>query len=149
MKKWIFLFLVVILAASCEDDNTCGITERSDEVFMAFFNYENKELLEADFDSVGVEFANEEEFFIADTTASILPIDLNGSATDFTFYTDSIDFQFRLSYRSEIFIENEECDPVFRVFALEGSTMTEELDFISIKVLELSKLTAPHVEIYF
>ena len=145
MKKWPFLFLIAIAAFSCEDDNVCGITEQSDEVFMAFFNYETKELLDADFDSVAVFFQDQNVFYL--DTAFALPIDVQGSFTDYMFYTDSTDYDLRINYRSQILIDNEECDPVFRISALEASS--EELDSISIKVVELSKLIAPHVEIYF
>lgn len=134
------------MVTSCEDDNTCGITERSDDLFVQFFNFETKQLRTVDFDTVSVVFG-EEVFSLTDTTASILPVDVNSSVTNFTFHTDSIDYDFQLSYRSEILIENEKCDPVFRIFALEGSSV--ELDSIVIKVFELTNRVSPHVEIYF
>lgn len=147
VKKSIAFLLILLSLFSCADKNTCGITENTDEVFVEFRSYDKKAVIGVDFDSVGVKFANYAEFFITDTTAAILPLDVNSSATDFTFYTDSTDYDFRLSYRSEILIENEDCDPVFRVFDLEASSV--ELDSVPVQVLELSKLISPHVEIYF
>ena len=152
VKKWTFLFLIAFLAFSCEDDNTCGITEQSDELFVEFFNYQTGELLAVDFDSVGVMFGNAGVFYLADTTAAILPLDVSGLVTDFTFHTDSADFDFRFSYRTEIIIENEKCDPVFRIFALDASFIEMDslsIDSVSIRVFELTKLASPHVEIYF
>ncbi len=145
MKKWSVYFLIVAIAFSCEDDNTCGISEYSDELYPSFYSYESKGTITVDFDSIGVLFSNEEVFYL--DTATTLPLDMSGSYTDFIFYTDSTDYDFRLSYRKEILIENEDCDPVFRVFALES--FSEELDSVPLQVLELSKLISPHVEIYF
>ena len=149
VKKSIAFLLAVVCLISCEDDNTCGITDRSDEVFLQFYSYETKQLLAIDFDSVGVVFANEDVFYLdsISTDVLILPIDVSGSVTDFILFTDSVNYDFKLGYRNEILIENELCDPVFRVFALEASSV--ELDSFSIKVLELTKLISPHVEIYF
>lgn len=143
-----FLLVVVVLCfVSCGYTNTCGITERSEEIFLKFYNYETNQLLVVDFDSVGVVFDNEEVFYAIDTTASILPIDVGGSTTGFILYTDSIDYDFKLVYHSELLIENDICNPVFRISALEATS--EKVDSIAIKVLELTKLISPHVEIYF
>jgi len=143
-----FLFVTTCLT-SCVDENNCGITEQSDELFLQFYNIETKKIREVDFDSVGVAFANEEVFYLDSISNTLLyvPVDVNASTTNFTFFTDSVDYEFELSYRVNVFIENEACEPVFRILGLSASSVA--FDSLSIKVLELNKLVSPHVEIYF
>ena len=142
---WKFLFLIAAVGFSCEDDNTCGISERSSELFPGFFDFESKTQREVNFDSVSVAFAGEPIFYL--DTAAFLPVDLNGSVTDYVLFTDSTDYDLKITYRAELFIENEDCDPVFRVFDLEASS--ENFESLSLQVLELTTSLSPHVEIYF
>lgn len=133
------------MAISCEDDNTCGISDRSRELYPGFFNYSTKGARTVNFDSVGVEFAGEAIFYL--DSADFLPIDLNGSVTNYLLFTDSLDYDLEITYRTELLIENEDCDPVFRIFDLDASS--ENFDSLEFKVIELTTLLSPHVEIYF
>ena len=133
------------MAISCEDDNTCGISDRSSELYPGFFDYSTKGVRAVDFDSVSVSFVGESVFYL--DSADFLPIDLNGSITDYVLFTDSTDYDLKITYRTELLIENEDCDPIFRVFDLEASS--ENFDSLEFKVIELTTLLSPHVEIYF
>ena len=145
MKKWTLILIIVITGFSCEYNNTCGISERSHELYLGFFHYSTKKGRVVDFDSVGVSFVDESVFYL--DTVAFLPLDLNGFVTDYVLFTDSTDYHLKITYRAELLIENEDCDPVFRVFDLEASS--ENFDSLSIKVIELTTLLSPHVEIYF
>jgi len=144
----VFLSIAMCLI-SCVDENNCGINEESDELFLQFYDIGTKKIREVVFDSVGVAFANEEVFYLDSISNTLLyvPVDVNAASTNFTFFTDSVAYDFELSYRVNVRIENEACEPVFRILGLSASSVA--FDSLSIKVLELNKLVSPHVEIYF
>jgi len=149
--KWRWLLLVPIIWA-CDDYDDCGISDFSEELYVQFLDIDSKESRTVTFSSMEVAFSNGNTISYLDEeggTSYIFPIDLEADSTVFTFRTDSIDYTFELEYSLEAIVENPECGPIFRVKGIGYDEQTTSFDSVAFQVAELTKLFAPHVEIYF
>ena len=148
MKKW--LFLGIVLVFGCEDNSNCGISDFSEDVVIRFMNIETKAARTVTFDEMRVAYSNRDVIaYVDDDEGTIysFPVDLAAESTSFEFLTDSVNYDFTLTYRRDVFIENPDCGPINRIFNLDGTSI--EFDSIAFQVPELTKFVSPHVEIYF
>jgi hypothetical protein len=147
--KWKWFLLAVVLI-SCDDYSECGVTDYSEDIYINFYNIETKVARTVKFQSMDVIYPNEGTISYQDTvgaTGYIFPLDLSFSATSFLFRTDTTDYDLTIGYRTQARIENPDCGPIFRVTSITGQSVA--FDSVAVKVKELSKNLAPHVEIYF
>jgi len=139
-----------IVILGCAEQADCGVTEQSEELFIGFFDIADGTAREVVFDSMRVDFQNANSIFFIDTAGSsgyIFPLDLQSDFTTYSFITDSVKYDLRLEYNQQVFIDNPDCGPVFRIFP--DTVISERFDSLAIQVTELSKNISPHVEVYF
>lgn len=145
--KWFLLAVVII---SCDDNTECGVTDYSEEVYLAFFNSSDSTAKKITFDAIVVNYAGGTQipqYALEESSTYILPLDLSAHSTNYLFTLDLIDYDLTIDYNTQARIENPDCGPIFRVTAI--TAQSEEFDSVAVKVIELSKNLAPHVEIYF
>lgn len=145
--KW---FLLVVVIVSCDDYTECGVTDYSEEVSINFYNIKTKAARTVKFGRMDVIYQTEGTISYVDEVGGrgyLFPIDLTSNTTDFLFTTDSVDYSLTLGYNAKARIENPDCGPIFQVVAI--TAQWDKFDSVAVKVKELSKNIAPHVEIYF
>ncbi len=149
--KWRWLFLVPVLWA-CDDYDDCGISEFSEELYIEFNNIDTKSTRTVTFNSMDVQFSSGNTISYVDEVGGsqyLFPIDLEAGSTTYVFRTDTADYTFEFEYTLEAIIENPECGPIFRVKGLSYNEQMTTFDSVAFRVTELTKLFAPHVEVYF
>lgn len=148
--RWLFLLLILV---ACDDYTECGVTDTGEEIYINFYNIETKAArevvftpMEVTFPSTGstIPFVDDQE---GGSAGYIFPLDLSSTNTTMVFNTDTIDYDLSIGYSTKAFIENPDCGPIFLVRNITAQSMA--FDSVVVRVTELSKNLAPHVEIYF
>ena len=118
---------------------------------MEFRSFKTKSALEVEFNAIEFIHSRGQISYIdtIPSTGRILPIDLTDNLVSYRFTTDSADYEFELWYDLEAIIENPECGATFRVKNLNYNQESLTFDSAAFQVTELTKLLAPHVEVYF
>lgn len=150
MKRLMFLVGLVILG--CEDYDDCGVSNLSEELHLQFHDMDTKKTKKVIFDAMTVQFTDGGVINYQDTigaTGYVFPVSLADTLTHYSFVTDTAVYNFELWYDLEAIVENPECGPIFRVKQLNYNRETLTFDSAAIKVLELTTLISPHVEVYF
>lgn len=142
----------MVASWACDEVNECGVSPYSEEVYINFYDIETKGARSVSFNHMDVEYGDGTILSLVDTTEAggtgyAFPLDLSQASTSFLFDTDTEDYDLLLSYNVKALIENPECGPTLRVTGI--SAESTAFDSVVVKVTELSKLVAPHVEIYF
>ena len=148
--KWKWFLLTAVVMISCDDYSECGVSDYSEEVYIGLYNSSDSSSKKVTFDQIEVIYADATTLQIIDLVESSsykLPIDLSSNSTNFTFTLDATSYDLRIDYNAQARIENPDCGPIFRVTAIEAQSTA--FDSVAVKVKELSKNLAPHVEIYF
>jgi hypothetical protein len=120
MWKYAILGFFVLLI-SCNDPDDCQLIPYSNNMGVRFnFLFEQERAIE--FDSIKVfpyeRFANDT---VAITGTVLFPLDLNQDTVRYQFFTDSTDYFLEIQYKTEVILEELNCDPAVRFFGLEVS----------------------------
>jgi len=145
--RWIFLLLIL---GACDDYTECGVTDAGEEIYINFYNIETKAARTVLFQSMDVDYPSGSQFSFVDDAGGqgyIFPLDMSSEFTSFMFNTDTIDYDLEIGYKTKAFIENPDCGPIFLVRNITAQSVA--FDSVAVRVTELSKNLAPHVEIYF
>jgi hypothetical protein len=145
--RWLFLLL---LFSACDDFSECGVTDASEEIYVNFYNIDSKADTTVTFQSSQALFPSGPvlvDNVSKDVEGYILPLDMASNMTDFIFTSNEIDYDLQVGYTTKAFIENPDCGPIFLVRNITAQSVA--FDSVVVKVTELSKNIAPHVEIYF
>ncbi len=153
--NWRWLFLIPIIWA-CDDYNDCGISDYSEELYVAFYDPADNQVQEVQFDSIRLTYSSGKRILLAGgeaTTGYVLPTDLADTVMNYLFITDTEKLHLELTYNREAIIENPECGPIFRLKDVKAQSLERDgstaFDSVAVQVLELTKLISPHVEVYF
>lgn len=158
MKK--FLWAILVFTLSCDDELECGNQEETDEVYLQFFEYRTQSLIDASFNNIQIFYGDTLTFFVDSLQVGvgnslILPVNPLDNQTTYVFATDSGNHTAVMNYSSNVFLDNKNCPATFRIGNLSFSLSFdgeapegETIDSVSVLVRDLSKLVAPHVEIY-
>lgn len=149
--KWRLLFLAGLFWA-CDDYNDCGVSQHGEELYIEFDFLDDNHTRDIIFNEMIVKFKGEPAITyqteVAGTTFAF-PLDLTANSTRFTFTTDTTDYELEFQYATEAILENPDCNPIVRIKNLSYDEVITNFDSVAIKVLELSPLISPHVEVYF
>lgn len=143
---------MVPLMWACDDFDDCGISDYSEELSIEFNNIETKGSRTVTFNSMDVLLSSGHTISYVDVEGGsqyLFPLDLEATSTTYVFKTDTADYTLEFNYVLEAIIENPECGPTFRVKGLSYNDQTTSFDSVAFQVTELTKLFAPHVEVYF
>ena len=149
--NWRWLLMVPLMWA-CDDFDDCGVSDFSEELYIEFKNIETKNARTVTFNSMDVQFSSGNTIRYVDEEGGsqyVFPIDLEAATQTYVFRTDTVDYTLQFGYQLEAIVENPECGPIFRVKNLAYDENTTTFDSVAFRVTELTKLFAPHVEVYF